>query len=333
MFDYIEVLNMIGSISEITRLWSRVLSKIQNKLNDSTIFSSIFDDSYINDIKGDTLYISVNSSLAAQLMRTKYADLISEAISEVTESNFKAEFLSPAELVSEVKTAPVAKKKSQFFQNAVLNSNLTFDNFVVGTFNREASQAALLVSRNPGKMFNPLFIHSNSGLGKTHLLHAIGNSIIRNGNPNAKILYITGQDFVEQYVNRIDNDHVTLRDIGGHFKIILDRLQRGGVTEQAHMADLDVGHHAHHAVDHAETGAEDGNDSQLLAGDALAPGRSNRSFDDDLLQGQIAGRLIAHEHGDLRDELAEFFDAGALVAEDGQLMLNQRVVENTYFAH
>ena len=217
MFDCIEVSNMISSISEITRLWSRVLGKIQNKLNDSTIFSSIFDDSYITDIKGDTLYISVNSSLAAQLMRTKYADLISEAISEVTESNFKAEFLSPSEITNEVKTTPVAKKKSQFFQNAVLNSNLTFDNFVVGTFNREASQAALLVSRNPGKMFNPLFIHSNSGLGKTHLLHAIGNSIIKNGNPNAKILYITGQDFVDQYVKYVRGEQES-EDLKDYFK-------------------------------------------------------------------------------------------------------------------
>ena len=214
---------MISSVSEITRLWSRVLSKIETKLNDSTIFSSFFDDSYITEIRGDTLYIAVNSSLAAQLMRTKYADLINESISEVTESNFKAVFLSPEELEKDAKPQATAKKKSQFFQNAVLKSDLTFDNFVVGAFNREASQAALLVARNPGKMFNPLFIHSNSGLGKTHLLHALGNFIIKNGNPNARILYITGQDFVDQYVKYVrgEQDSENLKDYFKEVDVLL----------------------------------------------------------------------------------------------------------------
>ena len=221
--DYIEVLSMISSVSEITRLWSRVLSKIETKLNDSTIFSSFFDDSYITEIRGDTLYIAVNSSLAAQLMRTKYADLINESISEVTESNFKAVFLSPEELKKDIKPQATAKKKSQFFQNAVLKPDLTFDNFVVGAFNREASQAALLVARNPGKMFNPLFIHSNSGLGKTHLLHALGNFIIKNGNPNARILYITGQDFVDQYVKYVrgEQDSENLKDYFKEVDVLL----------------------------------------------------------------------------------------------------------------
>ena len=66
-------------------------------------------------------------------------------------------------------------------------------------------------------MFNPLFIHSNSGLGKTHLLHAIGNSIIKNGNPNAKILYITGQDFVDQYVKYVRGEQES-EDLKDYFK-------------------------------------------------------------------------------------------------------------------
>ena len=99
------------------------------------------------------------------------------------------------------------------------------------------------------------------------------------------------------------------------------------------MAHLHVGHHADHAVHHAETGTENGHHRQLLAGDPAALGHGDRGLHVDLLQGQIAGGLKAHQHGDLRNQLPEDLDAGALVAQDGQLVLDQGMVEYAYFAH
>ncbi|MBR0294741.1 MAG: chromosomal replication initiator protein DnaA [Bacilli bacterium] len=220
---------MFSSISEITHLWDRVLTKIEEKLNDRATFSSFFDGSYIEEIRGNTIVVVVNTALAAQLMRGKYYDIIQESVSEVTESNFQLEFLGPDDVDKNRAEHQVkSKREAKYFQNSYIDPKLTFDNFVVGSFNREASQAALLIAKNPGKMFNPLFIHSNSGLGKTHLMHAIGNYVNKNGNPNAKVLYITAEDFVEEYVKyvRAEVDGESLKD---YFKgvdiLLLDDVQ------------------------------------------------------------------------------------------------------------
>ena len=209
---------MINSVSEITKLWDKSLSIINAKLNDRNIFTSFFSDSYIFEIRGDKVTIVVNSRLGVTLMNTKYREIIEETINELTESHFIINFISEEEVKNIEVEAPVQhvaqKKESEYFKHAKLNKNCTFDNYVVGPFNREASQAGLIISKNPGRMFNPLFIHSNSGLGKTHLLHAIGNQVIKEGNPNAKILYITANDFVEEYIKyvRADKDSETLKD-------------------------------------------------------------------------------------------------------------------------
>ena len=221
---------MYSSISEIAQLWSRVLAKIEVKLNDRATYSSFFDDSYIDEIRGNTIIVVVNTALAAQLMKTKYYDLIQESVSEVTESNFQLDFISQEEASKrgEERKETRIKKEAKYFQSSRIDPKLTFDNFVVGSFNKEASQASLIIAKNPGKMFNPLFIHSNSGLGKTHLMQAIGNYIVKNGNPNAKILYITAEDFVEEYVKyvRAEADGESLKDF---FKtvdvLLLDDVQ------------------------------------------------------------------------------------------------------------
>lgn len=215
---------MISSISEITKIWDKALIKIEKSLNDNHLFNSFFEGSYIHEIKGDTIVVVASTTLASVLMRTKYSSIIQEAISEVTESNFKLEFLGPDDVKKDVET-PVQhqKKEVKYFENAKVNTKLTFDNFVVGSFNREASQASLLIARNPGKTFNPLFIYSNSGLGKTHLLHSVGNYIVKEGNPNAKILYITANDFVEEYIRyvRAERDHESLKDFFAGVDVLL----------------------------------------------------------------------------------------------------------------
>lgn len=216
---------MINSISEITQLWDRALRKIDERLGERQIFDSFFANSYINNVKDNTIVVVVNTALAKTLLKTKYYDLVSGVINEITESNYRLDFILEGEAKSETidYTAPQPKKQQQFFQDAILNTKLTFDNFVVGEFNREASQAALLIASNPGKMFNPLFIYSHSGLGKTHLLHAIGNYIIKERNPNARVLYITANDFVEEYIKfvRGEKDDETLKDYVKNFDVLL----------------------------------------------------------------------------------------------------------------
>lgn len=213
---------MINSISEITQLWDRSLKKIEERLGEKQLFDSFFAGSYINEIHGDTIVVVVNSSLAAALIKQKYYDLVEDVVSEITESNFKLDFVLENEVQKGAEKQAQAKKQ-QYFQEATLNPKLTFDNFVVGSFNRESSQASLFVASNPGKtLAQPLFIYSNSGLGKTHLLHAIGN-YIKNARPNYKILYISTSDFVEEYIRYVkgEKEAESLKDFFSSIDVLL----------------------------------------------------------------------------------------------------------------
>ncbi len=222
---------MISSVSEIAQLWDRTLKRIEEQLGEKQLFDSLFASTYIYEIQGNKIIVAANTKLGVTLFQTKYYDLFTSVVNEITQSNFQLEFVFDQELKEKEKSEKVETvtvKKQQYFPDAVLNPNLTFDNFVVGQFNREASQAALLIASNPGKMYNPLFIHSHSGLGKTHLLHAIGNYLIKERNPNAKILYINANDFVEEYVRYVrgEKESQSLKDF---FKtvdvLLLDDVQ------------------------------------------------------------------------------------------------------------
>jgi chromosomal replication initiator protein len=192
------------TLSEIAQLWDRVLERLQTKINDRHIFDSFFADTYIHAIDANEIKVVVNSGLASNLLSTKYIDVLVMAVAEVTQTNFKLVFLQKGDIEKNIKAT---EKKSSFFAGSFVNRKYTFDNFVVGTSNREAHQAAVLIASNPGKLFNynPLFIYSQSGLGKTHLLHAIGN-YVRENAPSLKVLYITTDDFVDEFIKYVSGE-------------------------------------------------------------------------------------------------------------------------------
>ena len=202
--DYNNVHMVNPTLSEIAQLWDRVLEKLQTRINDRHIFDSFFSDTYIHTIDGDEIKVVVNSGLAANLLSTKYLDVLGLTVSEITQTNFKLNFVQKVDLEKNIKTT---EKKPAFFANSFVNRKYTFDNFVVGTSNREAHQAAVLIASNPGKLFNynPLFIYAQSGLGKTHLLHAIGN-YVRENAPSLKVLYITTDDFVDEFIKYVSGE-------------------------------------------------------------------------------------------------------------------------------
>jgi chromosomal replication initiator protein len=193
-----------ATLAEIAQLWDRILEKLKLRINDRHIFDSFFGDSYIHNIVNDEIKVVVNSGLASTLLSTKYYEVINQTVNEVTQSNFKIIFTQKSDIEKNTKTT---EKKSSFFASAFVNRKFTFDNFVVGTSNREAYQAALLIASNPGKLFNynPLFIYSQSGLGKTHLLHAIGNYVKENA-PTLRVLYITTDDFVDEFIKYVSGE-------------------------------------------------------------------------------------------------------------------------------
>lgn len=219
---------MVTSISETTRLWEKVLKKIDEKLNEKKTYDTFFADSYIYDISGNTITVVAKNVLAKTLLNGQYYKMVSGVLSDITEDTYKLVFLAPEDVSGgkgkKVVVSNVINETPKDFKIGLeIKPELTFNSFVVGDFNKEAHQAALYVARNGGTLFNPLFIYSHSGLGKTHLLHAIGNEVKSSRLPNAKILYITANDFVEEYVKfvRAEKDGRSLKEYFESVDILL----------------------------------------------------------------------------------------------------------------
>ena len=218
---------MVTTITEITRLWEKSLKRIQQKLNDDRSFDYFFANSYIYEKRGNELIIVAPNLVAKAVLGEKYRQLIIDVLNELEEEDFDIQVIANEDLDKqreEKKSAEVVLKKDvEYFTDAVVKPELKFSNFVVGDFNKEAHQAALFVAKNGGTMFNPLFIYSHPGLGKTHLLHAIGNEIKETRMPNAKILYITANDFVEEYIKfvRAEKDSQSLKSFFKDVDVLL----------------------------------------------------------------------------------------------------------------
>lgn len=193
---------------DLNLIWKNFLDKISSKLS-TLIYSTWFAETELIDLNEHTATILVPFSVHCKHLKESYYDLIDEVFTEVTGSNFSFKFITKDELESKIKVEENVgvPSKKDFITN--LNPNYLFSNFVVGDSNKFARTTALAVAEKPGAMYNPLFIYSNSGLGKTHLMHAIGNYITQNSN--LKVLYVTSEQFVNDFIdlyrkNKSDNN-------------------------------------------------------------------------------------------------------------------------------
>ena len=187
---------MIETISELQNAWSRIQSELSKNIEDRHFFDVYLSESYIHSIENGVMTVVVGSNLAVTILTSKYTSMIQEAAKAVIGGPIKVKF----DFKENVKTiSELSDDKQMFFKSQTINPAFTFDSFIAGPSNLEAKQAALFVASNPGKAFNPLFIYSNSGLGKTHLMHAIVN-YVHEHNPGKKILYCDSNDFFNEYV-------------------------------------------------------------------------------------------------------------------------------------
>lgn len=197
---------MEHSLSEATSLWNRVLKEIEIKLDDKLVFDSFFAETYVSEISGNTIVVVASSPLAVQLLSTKFKEEVDSVVKKITQSNFSLIYV----LEDDLKSKPILEEKPQFFQHAKIDPNYNFNNFVTGDSNRESYQASLMVAKNPGTLYNPLLIYGSSGLGKTHLLHSIGNYIKAN-RPNLKVLYTTAEDFFNEFIKYVKTQDADLK--------------------------------------------------------------------------------------------------------------------------
>ena len=225
-------------------LWSNFLGQIKEELT-SLSFNTWFSDTELYKLDDGKAYIIVPMPIHKKHLMENFSTLMSEKLTNITGSNYELILLLKEEIEKEVpkSTVFVEKEEESTITIPKINSNLkskySFENFIVGNSNKFAHAAALSVAENPGNMYNPLFIYGNSGLGKTHLMHAIGNYISQNSNKT--ILYVTSDQFIQDFIsiNKKD-DHGTNFNYVDFFKnkyrnidvLIIDDIQfLGGATQ------------------------------------------------------------------------------------------------------
>ena len=180
-----------------SKLWNATLDIIKTKVSKIS-YDTWFADSKLYKLIDNKAIVLVQMHIQKKNLKENYNDLIEEVFTDVSGSNFKFEYVLEEEIENniEINTDIIGVPNDNFETN--LNSKYNFENFIVGESNKFAHATAVAVAENPGQMYNPLFIYGNSGLGKTHLMHAIGNYITK--NKNKRVLYVTCEKFVEDFI-------------------------------------------------------------------------------------------------------------------------------------
>jgi len=180
------------------------LDNISKKVNPAS-FIAWFNNLEIISLTEDKITFKVKMGIQKTMLGDNYYSLIEETLYEITKITYDINFILEEELDTLPKTEVDKEEVTNNKQETNLNPNLNFNNFVVGDTNRLAKVAAMAVAEAPGRIHNPLFIYGKSGLGKTHLMHAIGNFITENSN--RKVLYCTCDEFKTEYTNIANPDN------------------------------------------------------------------------------------------------------------------------------
>ena len=182
------------SVNSLNDIWQAVLGVLGQNLTDTAI-STWFEDCEPVEIDGSTLVLKTSSDFKRDIIVKRFAETIKNAMSDIFSTEFTVKVLTEDEL------GDYEERKADNDPLPEM-AGYTFDRFIVGNSNKFAHNAAVDVAHKPGSAYNPLFIYGNSGLGKTHLLLAIGQ-YIRENNPGAKIAYIKGDEFTNQLLKSI----------------------------------------------------------------------------------------------------------------------------------
>ena len=201
-----------------TSLWETVKCDLKGLFPDD-VFQMWFEPMLCLETTEDAVTLGVQNDFAAIWIHDNYLDLISQRlrlaagrlvqvnlrkIDQATSTSARAPVAAPLK--------PAAKRTLRYDERSAaagtLNPRNTFENFVVGPNNQLSHAAAMAVTQAPAQAYNPLFIHGSTGLGKTHLMHAIGHSILQR-NPEAKVAYLSTEKFTNEYIHAIQENALT----------------------------------------------------------------------------------------------------------------------------
>ncbi len=186
---------------QLQNLWDKVTKRVKLELTEVS-YNAWFKLLIPLDMNIDTVTLGVTNSFTCNVINERYIGFLTSIVESVGEKKYKVEVK-----VIDKNEYENQNSKIDFPDNLInfLNPKYTFDTFVIGNSNRFAHAASLAVAQSPAHAYNPLFIYGGVGLGKTHLMHAIGHYILSN-NKNMKVLYVTSEKFTNDLINAIKDD-------------------------------------------------------------------------------------------------------------------------------
>ncbi len=187
--------------------WFRILQAVRSKIDENS-FETWFEPTAFIGQEKDCLYIKVPNSYFRDWLSFHYSGMINESSKELFSKVFDVKYIFDETPSSFIRRSPEERKTRQgALLNPNLNPNYTFENFVVGSCNQFAHAAAIAVAKNPAKAYNPLYIYGGAGLGKTHLMNAVGHFSLKT-NHRLKIIYITTEKFMNDLINHLQDGKI-----------------------------------------------------------------------------------------------------------------------------
>ena len=196
-------------------LWHVLRENLKNVFSEDIYTTWFAPLQCVEEVFSGRLILLANNDFAVMWLENNYRDLFEKKITQIVGHPVTVEFKCSATEVSEDKKTPKTVAKS--VKTAVASPKIasgqglipqnTFENFIVGAGSQLAHAAAIAVSNAPGRAYNPLFLYGNTGLGKTHLMQAVGHHILRN-QPNAKVIYITTERFTNDFIFAIQENQL-----------------------------------------------------------------------------------------------------------------------------
>lgn len=203
-------------------VWKIIIEQLQANQNiDEVIITNYYEPAFLYSLTTDKAIVGVNNVVNKLVLQSQTEILANTFVQAL---NLQKPIVVEIYEENELPSDSIINKNIEFnnteFESMPIQSERTFDNFIVGDCNRESQAAALACAINPGKFFNPLFIYGNSGLGKTHLLMSIANYVLKN-DPTKKVYYTESLKFVENVVNAIRDNKI---DEFKHYMYSVDLL-------------------------------------------------------------------------------------------------------------
>lgn len=179
------------------KLWSEIKDDLEKTIGESNINAWFNHATELSKIDGQDMYIDVSNNFTLDHIKKRYLSMLEDSAESVLGARFN--------LIFNLSYNSINQMARYGHKDDNLNNKYTFDNFVVGKSNQFCHAACYSIAQDPGKLYNPLFIYGNSGLGKTHLMHAIGNRVIEE-NPDLTPMYVSSEQFTNEMVDSIRTD-------------------------------------------------------------------------------------------------------------------------------